>query len=232
MGVMRTKRENPEFQDLLRECITVDPKTGNLKVKGCYVQTYVNIKFKGEIVSVSHASLVWFLTHGRWPKPGFQLDHVNDDPMDNRPDNLQEITEAENHAKRRGRAVYKSYGKGKYGYGLSVHYDKRDERYYVSRNISRGFGEGDLRGIKIPLGGFDSEAEALAEVNRQIDLIKEHGLGYIPEPAQAKPKKASLKLDALEPKMFELRRQGMTFQQIADELGISMGSVYKRLMRG
>jgi hypothetical protein len=88
------------------------------------------------------------------------LDHVNDDPMDNRPENLQEVTQAENQKKRRGRVVYRSYGTSKYGHGIHVHHDMRDGRWYVRRQLSRGHGDGDLKNVRKQLGGFATLAEA------------------------------------------------------------------------
>jgi hypothetical protein len=104
------------------------------------------------------------LKHGRWPAEDVIIDHKNDDPMDNQPDNLQELTHTENQKKRRGRVVYRSYGNGRYGPGMNIHRDKRDGRYYVTHQASRGHGSGDLKNVKIGLGGFATLAEAEARV--------------------------------------------------------------------
>jgi hypothetical protein len=106
------RKDDPELIALLRGCTILDEKNGNLKFEGCYVSTHLDINWKGTVVSVPHSHVVWLIKHGRWPKDGMHLDHKNDDPSDNRPDNLVEVTQAENQAKRRGRTVSRAYGKG------------------------------------------------------------------------------------------------------------------------
>lgn len=159
-------KNDPEFMQFLKDHVCVDYKTGKLTVKDCYAYLGFNLSWKGKPVSVTYANAVWFLTHGEWPKPGHHIDHINDDSLDNRPANLQEITEAENQAKRRGRKIYRSYGKGKYGYGFGVYADKRDGRFYVSRNISRGMTGGVKKNLTY--GGFPSLEEAEAKISREI----------------------------------------------------------------
>src|SRR5258706_15640017 len=122
-------KDNPEFMKALKEFATLDKATGNITFKGGYVVAHLNMQFSGRPVATPYSHVVWFLTYGRWPKKGYHLDHINDNPSDNRPENLQEITEAENHKKRRGKRIYRSYGKGKYGYGMYIGLDKRDNRY-------------------------------------------------------------------------------------------------------
>lgn len=165
---LKTKRSNPEFEKFFKEHASVDPRTGKIQVKDCYAYLGFNMNWGSDLMSMTYANAVWFLTYGNWPQPGYNIDHINDDPLDNRPDNLQEITTIENHKKRRGRKIYRSYGKGKYGHGLYVHADKRDGRFYVSRNISRGLGNGDLRSMKESLGGYDTLVEAESRVARYI----------------------------------------------------------------
>lgn len=44
--------------------------------------------------------VIWAMHHGRWPAPGMDIDHLNADVHDNRPQNLAEVTEAENERRR------------------------------------------------------------------------------------------------------------------------------------
>ena len=164
-----TRRNDPEFMEFFKNHASVD-ETGHISVKDCYANLGFNIAFKNCPVNVTYANAVWFLTHGELPKPGYHIDHIDDVSMNNRPDNLQEITEAENQAKRRGKKVYRSYGSGKYGHGMSIYYDKRDKHYYVSRNISRGVTGGESR--RVPYGRFSSIELAEAKVSALIAGLK------------------------------------------------------------
>lgn len=152
-----TRRNDPEFMEFFKKHASVD-ETGHISVKDCYANIGLNIAFKNCPVNVTYANAVWFLTYGKWPKPGYHIDHIDDDSINNRPDNLQEITETENQFKRRGKRIYRSYGKGKYGYGFGVHSDKRDGKHYVSRNISRGLTGGKSK--RISHGSFKTLKEA------------------------------------------------------------------------
>jgi len=156
-----TRRNDPEFMEFFKKHASVD-EAGHINVEGCYANLGFNIPFKNCPVNVTYANAVWFLTYGRWPKPGYHIDHIDNDSMNNRPDNLQEITKAENQFKCRGKRVYRSYGTGKYGHGMSIHHDKRDNRYYVSRNISRGETGGKSR--RVGYGSFDTLTAAEAKV--------------------------------------------------------------------
>src|SRR5215831_8943635 len=98
------RKHDPAFVKLLLEHVKVT-KNGKLTFHNLYVNLVVNIGWKGKIIVVPYSHLVWLLTFGRWPKEGFVLDHINDVPTDNRPINLQEVTETENQRKRRGRRI-------------------------------------------------------------------------------------------------------------------------------
>ncbi len=149
-----SKKYNLEFERALLNYAKVDEATGVVSFDGIYASIAINIGWKGSIVSIPYSHAVWFLTHGRWPELGKVIDHINDDPMDNAPVNLAEISQEENQRKRRGRLVYRNYGTGKYGPGMNIYHDKRDSRYYVTHKASRGHGTGDLTSKKISLGGF------------------------------------------------------------------------------
>jgi hypothetical protein len=193
-----------------------------------YASVHIDIGWNGTVVSLPHSHVVWFLKHGRWPKDGFQLDHIDDDPMNNAPANLQEMNAAENQEKRRGRIVYRSYGSGKYGYGINIALDKRDGRYYVTRQLSRGHGEGDLKNVKKSLGGFDTLKEAEAKVEAYIADIEKHGLDHMPAYDGKREKGRSIERMHKTKVIRGLRAAGHTYQQIADMTGFSIATVYHK----
>jgi DNA-binding XRE family transcriptional regulator len=224
---MKAKKQEADFQATLRKHAKLDETTGDIKFDGLYASCYINVCWKRGIISLPHAHIVWFLKHGRWPVEGMIIDHKNDDPMDNRPDNLQELTHTENQKKRRGRVVYRSYGKGKYGYGITVYHDKRDDRFYVNRQLSRGHGKGDLKNVKRLLSGHDTLKEAEKFVRGLIIEIQIHGADYMPDPTKNE-KRRSIELMAETQSIRRLRSAGYTLQQIADETGFALTTIYNK----
>jgi hypothetical protein len=222
----KVSKYDPEFMDALRKFSILDKATGNLRFNGMYASTHISIAWKGNIVSVPHSHVVWFLTHDRWPTEGMTIDHRDDDAMHNAPDNLQELTHIENQRKRRGRIVYRSYGKGKYGYGFNLHCDGRDGKWYVTRYLSRGHGNGDLKNIKKGLGGYLSEKEAEKAINEFIEQIKIHGLDWMPT-VEKKRNRLSVALEKRTPEIRSLRENGMTYAQISEKTGFSEASLWK-----
>jgi len=222
---MRGRKYDPEFMAVLKEQAEVDPDTGKLSFKKLYASLAVNVGWRDGVIVIPYSHIVWFLTHGEWPEPGMHVDHINDNPLDNRLLNLRIVTEEENHKKRRGRAVNRNYGSGKYGFGLCIHHDKRDGRYYVNRHLSRGHGNGELKTIRKGLGGFDTLEEAEDRVNDAIDQIKANGLDFIPVYENIGKKRESLFLQSQVEKMRVLRREGKTLDEIKRITGCN--TVYK-----
>ena len=223
----RTKKRNPQFEELLRKTTTVD-ETGNIKVKGMYASTCINFNFDGGVVSVPYSHVVWFLTRGRWPADDMTVDHYDDDSMNNAPNNLQELTITENHRKRRGRTILRSYGSGKYGYGLYIYSDPRDGRHYVTRTLSRGMHSKQCETVKKSLGGFNSIKEAERRVRECVIGIEKHGIDWMPPTVG----KASSKSDAMNTAIDEMRAMrvtGMSLQAIADHFECSLTSVFNRV---
>jgi HNH endonuclease len=223
---MRGRKWDPEFMELLPKCVSLDPETGKLTFKDLYASVALNIGWKGGALPIPYSHVVWFLTHGRWPEDGMQLDHVNNDPMDNRPSNLEEATHQNNQKKRRGRVVYRSYGKGKYGYGMGVFADKRDSRFYVTRHLSRGHGNGELRTRRFSLGGYHSLAEAEAAIARHIEEIKIKGLDFVPEHSTKKQKWRTVEIQKRRNSVRRYRVQGKTIAEISKLTGVSESNVY------
>lgn len=211
------KKHDPDFMELLAKHGSLDEATGNIRFDGMYASVHIDISHKGSVVSVPHSHVVWFLKRGRWPKDGLQLDHIDDDPMNNAPSNLAEVTSAANQEKRRGRIVSRAFGKGKYGHGISVVQDKRDGRFYVTKCPSRGQTK-QLSTIKISLGGFRTLEEAQARVSEcisDIDIGREHKK----LPKNRRRPDAEL--------MRKLRAEGLTLAQISQRTGFCEATVWK-----
>ena len=72
------------------------PKANNIKIgsiAGCLTTTgYRAVTVDGKRHQAHR--LVWFMVKGSWPEN--QLDHINGDKLDNRIENLREVTNAEN----------------------------------------------------------------------------------------------------------------------------------------
>jgi hypothetical protein len=224
------QKHDPEFMTLLTKCAHLDEATGALNFKEIYASVVINFGWKGSVVSIPYSHVVWFLKHGRWPKTGLYLDHINDNAMDNRPDNFQELTHKENQAKRRGRIVYRSYGTGKYGYGLHIIADKRDGRFYITRQLSRGHGAGDGKNIKKGLGGFDTLEAAEAKVVEYAKEVEANGLDHMPAYGGRDQRQISRRLQAETMRIRSLRSQGHTLEAIVNMTGFSFNTVRKKVM--
>jgi len=71
---------NPRKKSLLgKECGFLDP-----------YQPYRFMKCEGERKRIHH--VVWYLHKGVWPDPSMVMDHINMDKLDNRIENLRQVT--------------------------------------------------------------------------------------------------------------------------------------------
>lgn len=115
-------------------------------------RNYVLIRYKDKLVR-SH-NLVWLYHKGVWPD--FELDHINNDPLDNRIENLRPADRNEQSANQK----LQSRRAGKY---KGVH--KNDTSYYVK--IKKN-------GKQYHVGSFKTEVEAALAYNKKaIELFGE-----------------------------------------------------------
>ena len=80
--------------------LTGSPKTCNNKYGKKYMNYTIRIRGYGRNGSGSWSmmghTLIFGLVHRRWPRDGFVIDHIDNDGLNNHPDNLREITPYEN----------------------------------------------------------------------------------------------------------------------------------------
>ncbi len=112
-----------------------DLKTGEVfwRDQAGYITSggYRRIPIGGKGVAAHH--VVFALKHGRWPQAS--IDHINGDPLDNRPENLRECTHAQNMWNKRVYKNNKSGVKGVYWHkvvGKWVASIKRDGKRIVA----------------------------------------------------------------------------------------------------
>jgi hypothetical protein len=74
----------------------VNRKTGTRRRAGITNNGYLNftIGFKGKYYNINVHRFVWVLCNGGWPQ--FTIDHINGNRLDNRIENLREVSMSEN----------------------------------------------------------------------------------------------------------------------------------------
>lgn len=92
--------------------------------------------------------IIWCMVYGDFVKD--TIDHINQDPSDNRLENLREATKSENRANSRSRLSSKLRLKG-------VYWSEKDKKYVAEIIVS---------GKKTRLGYFRSADEAAHEYNK------------------------------------------------------------------
>ena len=160
--------------EIVRELLTYNPDTGKLFWKerplkyfknqnpnyakrwnnrwvGKEALTSINRRKSGQIARLRGGffgkkycthRIVWLIYYGEWPKN--EIDHINQDPTDNRIENLRDVTHAENH---KNKTLQKNNTTGYLG--VSKHHGK-----YRAEICSNN--------IKKYLGYYDTAEEAAA----------------------------------------------------------------------
>jgi len=110
---------------------------------GYYVGRIHDMMFRANRVA-------WAITNGEWPAPGFDVDHINGDPADDRISNLRAVPHREN-GKNIKRPTTNTSGQ------IGVSFNKRSSRWdaYI----------GDGKG-RVMLGNFTEFAHAVAARKR------------------------------------------------------------------
>jgi hypothetical protein len=90
--------------------IKTDRKVGYFN--GESLSLTIDFNYKHYRFRVAVAKIVFCLYHGRWAKKGYDVDHINNKPWDNRPCNLREGTKSDNVSNRRQLKKPKSGIKG------------------------------------------------------------------------------------------------------------------------
>lgn len=165
-----SSRFDDEVRKFIRDNFKVDNE-GHISSE-YYAQLHITIREVGKgngVISSPVSHLVWFLTRGEWPKKGYVIDHIDDNPLNNSPGNLAEVTVKENQAKRKGKRT-RAYGRTKYGHGIFIWYDKKNKKYCVNRR----FPVGEIREDKdhiMWIGWADSLEEAEVLINEYLEKL-------------------------------------------------------------
>ncbi len=117
----------------------ISMKKWNLRWAGKEAFTTINYRENGKINSLHGGffnkdfrahRIAWLIYYGEWPKN--QIDHINQDPTDNRIENLRDVTQLENLKNQALRSTNKS------GYtGVGFEKSKQKYRARVQINNSR-----------------------------------------------------------------------------------------------
>ncbi len=113
---------------------------------GYYV---TSIKTDGKIRTIATHRIIFALLHGKMPR---FIDHIDGNKLNNKPENLREVTPQQS-VMNRGKAKNKS---SKY---KGVHYFKRDRKWDAQYRIN---------GKSFHIGRFNTEKEAAIAYNNKV----------------------------------------------------------------
>jgi len=106
---------------------------GTLKVKGERKTSYINVCINGRLY-LAHR-IVWLLINGSFPDN--QIDHINGDGLDNRIENLRDVTPKENSNNpvtiEKTKRLLSRRCPTKRSNNVSIYYHKRDKVFIVKR---------------------------------------------------------------------------------------------------
>ncbi len=131
------------------------PRVMNKPV-GSFLQNGSYIQFGLDGTKYLAHTVCWVLYYGKWPERS--LDHIDGNTLNNRKDNLREVSYSEN--KHNQQKLYKSNTTGYSG----ITYSKRDATYMVRLSISN---------TRIYAGTFNSLERAIVA---RISLEKKYGV--------------------------------------------------------
>jgi hypothetical protein len=138
------------------------PAGSKVSRKGSQVLPYLIVTIELNGMRLRAHRVAWAMVHGTWPSG--EIDHINGNPLDNRIENLRDVSRQENSKNQQRRSNNKSGVPG-------VGFDKQTNSWYASIMID---------GKHIKLGRFKSFLEAVRA--RQEALIRygfhaNHGRG-------------------------------------------------------
>lgn len=135
MSTSRELRETEKYKKYILDNFTLNEETGEVFCNRVAAPLTVRIELDKKALTVPFSHFILFLKNKKWPTPGMEVDHIDDNPLNNKPNNLKEVTRKENNDKRRGKSN-RAYGRTLYGYGITVSWSKNKQLYRAVRHYS------------------------------------------------------------------------------------------------
>lgn len=165
-----------KLAEIVRNNISLN--NDNLQLVDGYARVKIEMVVDGKMLSIPLSHVVWLLSNGRWPYDGMHIHHRDDDPLNNTISNLEEVSPRDNHSYRLGKSNGR-YGQGKYGYGISITYQKKEDYYAIHRNLSpeelpyqKGWSRNEYKAKRHRyIGGAKTKEEAEEKIRKYIENI-------------------------------------------------------------